>query len=55
MSGQTYFTTIRVDSVMWKRINRERNPRENIGETLERMLDERDRYRNMIKLDPNAS
>lgn len=52
------FTTMRMSSLLWKKINSERNPRENLGDTLERMLKERDRLRRLIKVNsesiPNA-
>jgi len=43
--SQTYFTTIRLSHETWKRINREREPKENFNDTLCRMLEERERLR----------
>jgi hypothetical protein len=46
------YTTLRLSTNDWKRINQEREPRENLGETLARILNERDRLRNLIKAQP---
>lgn len=44
-----YATTMRITSDLWKRINREREPRENFSEALSRLLDERERLKTYAK------
>jgi hypothetical protein len=48
------FTHVRLSAELWKRINREREPNESLEDSLKRQLDERDRLRQLIKVDPNA-
>jgi len=48
----TEYTTLRLVAEDWKRINREREPRESLAGTLTRILNERDRLRNLIKVQP---
>ena len=40
---------MRMTSEIWKRINREREPRENFSDVLLRILDERDRLKAYAK------
>lgn len=45
------YTTLRIRSTTWKRINVERNPRESLADVADRLLNERDRLKRLIKVD----
>lgn len=48
-------THVQLSTELWKKVNGEREPNQTFEETLDRMLRERDRLRQIIKVDPNAS
>jgi hypothetical protein len=47
-------THVQLSTELWKKVNIEREPNQTFEETLDKMLRERDRLRQMIKVDPNA-
>jgi len=47
--AQLVYTNVRLSRDTWKAINFEREPNESLDEALKRILDERKRYRRMIK------
>jgi hypothetical protein len=47
-------THVQISNEIWKRVNVEREPNKTFEETLEKMLNERDKLRRLIKVDSRA-
>jgi len=48
-------THVQLSTEMWKRVNVEREPNQTFEEALDKMLNERERLRRLIKVDPHVS